>query len=54
MTDNSDGEGHLLNFTAMNNDTRKVILGVSWVISGGRYDDGPPPWGIMGVEDISP
>ena len=22
MTDNSDGEGHLLNFTAMNNDTR--------------------------------
>jgi len=27
----------------------KVILGVSWVISGGRYDDGPPPWGIMGV-----
>ena len=33
---------------------RKVILGVSWVISGRRYDDGPPPWGIMGVEDISP
>ena len=27
----------------------KVILGVSQVISGGRYDDGPPPWGIMGV-----
>ena len=22
MTDNSDGAGHLLNFTAMNNDTR--------------------------------
>ena len=22
MTDNSDGEGHLLNFAAMNNDTR--------------------------------
>mgnify|MGYP001673574850 FL=1 len=22
MTDNSDGEGHLLNFTAMNNDPR--------------------------------
>ena len=22
MTDNSDGEGHLLNFTTMNNDTR--------------------------------
>ena len=33
---------------------RKVILGVSWVISGGRYGDGPPPWGIMGVKDISP
>ena len=33
---------------------RKVILGVSWVISGGRYGDGPPPWGVMGVEDISP
>ena len=33
---------------------RKVILGVSWVISGGRYDDGPPPWGIMGVEETSP
>ena len=29
--------------------TWKVILGVSWVISGRRYDDGPPPWGIMGV-----
>ena len=28
---------------------RKVILGVSWVISGRRYDDGPPPWDIMGV-----
>ena len=27
----------------------KVILGVSWVISGGRYGDGPLPWGIMGV-----
>ena len=27
----------------------KVILGVSQVISGRRYDDGPPPWGIMGV-----
>ena len=34
--------------------TSKVILGVSWVISGGRYDDDPSPWGIMGVEDISP
>ena len=32
----------------------KVILGVSQVISGGRYGDGPPPWGIMGVKDISP
>ena len=32
----------------------KVILGVSWVISGGRYDDGPPPWGIMGVEENPP
>ena len=29
----------------------KVILGVSWVISGRRYDDGPPPWGIMDVEE---
>ena len=29
----------------------KVILGVSWVISGRRYDDGPLPWGIMGVEE---
>ena len=27
----------------------KVILGVSWVISGRRYDDGPPPWGSMSV-----
>ena len=34
--------------------SRKVILGVSQVISGRRYDDGPPPWGVMGVEDISP
>ena len=33
---------------------RKVILGVSQVISGGRYGDGPLPWGIMGVKDISP
>ena len=33
---------------------KKVILGVSWVISGGRYGDGPLPWGIMGVKDISP
>ena len=24
---------------------------MSWVISGGRYDDGPLPWGIMGVEE---
>ena len=32
----------------------KVILGVSQVISGGRYGDGPLPWGIMGVKDISP
>ena len=32
----------------------KVILGVSQVISGGRYDDGPPPWGIMGVKETSP
>ena len=32
----------------------KVILGVSWVISGRRYDDGPPPWGIMGVKETSP
>ena len=32
----------------------KVILGVSWVISGRRYDDGPHPWGIMGVEQTSP
>ena len=29
----------------------KVILGVSWVISGRRYDDGPPPRGIMDVEE---
>ena len=35
-------------------DSWKVILGVSQVISGGRYDDGPLPWGIMGVKDISP
>ena len=34
--------------------TLKVILGVSWVISGRRYDDGPPPWGIMGVKETSP
>ena len=34
--------------------TRKVILGVSWVISGRRYDDGPLPWGIMGVEENPP
>ena len=34
--------------------SRKVILGVSWVISGRRYDDGPPPWGIMGVKETSP
>ena len=34
--------------------TWKVILGVSWVISGRRYDDGPPPWGIMGVKETSP
>ena len=33
---------------------RKVILGVSWVISGRRYDDGPLPWGIMGVEENPP
>ena len=33
---------------------RKVILGVSQVISGGRYNDGPPPWGIMGVKETSP
>ena len=32
----------------------KVILGVSQVISGRRYGDGPLPWGIMGVKDISP
>ena len=32
----------------------KVILGVSWVISGRRYDDGPLPWGIMGVKETSP
>ena len=32
-----------------NEHCRKVILGVSWVISGRRYDDGPPPWDIMGV-----
>lgn len=30
-------------------DSWKVILGVSQVISGGRYGDGPLPWGIMGV-----
>ena len=35
-------------------ETGKVILGVSWVISGRRYDDGPPPWGIMGVKETSP
>ena len=35
-------------------DTWKVILGVSWVISGRRYYDGPPPWGIMGVKETSP
>ena len=35
-------------------DDRKVILGVSQVISGGRYGDDPLPWGIMGVKDISP
>ena len=29
--------------------SRKVIPGVSQVISGGRYGDGPLPWGIMGV-----
>jgi len=34
--------------------TGKVILGVSWVISGRRYDDGPSSWGIMGVEETSP
>ena len=34
--------------------SRKVILGVSWVISGRRYDDGPLPWGIMGVKETSP
>ena len=34
--------------------TGKVILGVSWVISGRRYYDGPPPWGIMGVKETSP
>ena len=34
--------------------SRKVILGVSWVISGRRYDDGPLPWGIMGVEENPP
>ena len=33
---------------------RKVILGVSWVISGRRYYDGPLPWGIMGVKETSP
>ena len=32
----------------------KVILGVSWVISGRRYDDGPLPWGFMGGEETSP
>ena len=26
-------------------------MGVFWVISVRRYDDGPPPWGIMGVEE---
>ena len=35
-------------------DLWKVILGVSWVISGRRYDDGPLPWGIMGVEENPP
>ena len=39
---------------ALTEEARKVILGVSWVISGGRYGDGPLPWGIMGVKDISP
>ena len=35
---------------ASRSDSRKVILGVSWVISGGgRYDDDPSPWGVMGV-----
>ena len=32
----------------------KVILGVSQVISGRRYYDGPPPWGFMGVKETSP
>ena len=33
----------------LRHDSWKVILGVSQVISGGRYGDGPLPWGIMGV-----
>ena len=47
--------GHFLSPVWQSNQTAieplKVILGVSWVISGRRYDDGPPPWGVMGVEE---
>jgi len=52
--DRGDGGGARMADSRLLRVSSKVILGVSWVISGRRYDDGPSSWGIMGVEEKPP